>query len=497
MASHSKALHVIKENEKMLPTSGHPTCCALPTQRSNASAYIMSCIGKQLNRLSVHFRRENSYDVTYNCIMASLYASFITLLLTLAASFTVVGALSTRRDFLGSALRTAAATAAGGGSGVLVSSSNWPTILPIPVANANDDTAAKLTFSPYQITPDASSALDPSLTPIDSNKLTQILSKTNGNRGGAVWLGEHHNSVEDHKIQAKLIQDIYQQRKLSGGKNNNNKMAVGLEMIQLQFQPILDAYISKQISDEEMKQQVQWDTRWSWSFEGYLPIFQTCRELNIPLIALNVDSEDLGLVEVAGLPALSRDQIQKYIPDPNGFAQFARNRYYKTYVDYVISPSYELHKEMGILRRTITGQILEEDMPFARFFSGRILWDESMASNAYKWVVNNPGGLICCLVGSDHVKFTGGITGRFQRLAQEQELDCTSVILNPTLIDTRPSGSVSMLSNLAVLASGPNDLTLQLRYLKEGVDVGSKESRLPESTGGVLALADYLVLSNM
>jgi len=267
-------------------------------------------------------------------------------------------------------------------------------------------------------------------------------------------------------------------------------------MVQLHFQPILDAYISKQISDEELKHQVEWEKRWSWSFEGYLPIFQTCREYNIPLIALNVDSEDLGLVEAGGLPALSREKIQKYIPDPNGFAEFARNTYYKTYVDYVISPSYELHKEMGILRRTITGQILEEDMPFARFFSGRILWDESMASNAYKWIMNNPGGLICCLVGADHVKFTGGITGRFQRLAQDQRLDCTSVILNPTLIDTRPSGSVSMLSNLAVLASGPNDLTLQLRYLKEGVDVRSEESRLPESTGGVLALADYLVLSS-
>ena len=154
---------------------------------------------------------------------------------------------------------------------------------------------------------------------------------------------------------------------------------------------------------------------------------------------------------------------------------------------------------MGILRTTITGQMLEEDMSFAKFFSGRILWDESMASNAYKWVVDNPGGLICCLVGADHVKFTGGNTGRFQRSSQKQRggLDCTSIILNPTLIDTRPTGSVSMLSNPAAAMSDPEYLTLQLRYLKEGVDVGSKESRLPENTGGVLTLADYIVFSNV
>ena len=424
--------------------------------------------------------------------MVSLNTLCIIITLTLAASCSLVSALSTRREVLGSAVRSATAA----GSGVLVSSS-LPSSLPI--ANADDDTSSA--FSSYQVNPDASSKLDPKLTSIDPNKLTQILSKTSGNQGGAVWLGEHHNSVKDHKLQAQFIQNIYkhrkQQQKIGSSSKSNNKMAVGLEMIQVQFQPVLDRYIAKQISDEELKEQVQWEKRWFWSFDGYLPIFQKCRELNIPLIALNVDSEDLGLVEANGLPGLPRDKLQKYVPDPNGFAQFARNRYYKTYVDYVISPSYELHKEMGILRTTITGQLLEEDMSFARFFSGRILWDESMASNAYRWVVDNPGGLICCLVGADHVKFTGGITGRFQRMAKEQQLDCTSVILNPTLIDTRPSGSVSMLSNVAALASGPNDLTLQLRYLKEGVAVGSEESRLPESTGGVLALADYLVLSDV
>ena len=40
------------------------------------------------------------------------------------------------------------------------------------------------------------------------------------------------------------------------------------------------------------------------------------RELKIPLIALNVDSEDLAAVEVNGIRGLSRDQVRKYIKDP-------------------------------------------------------------------------------------------------------------------------------------------------------------------------------------
>jgi len=152
---------------------------------------------------------------------------------------------------------------------------------------------------------------------------------------------------------------------------------------------------------------------------------------------------------------------------------------------------------MGILRTTITGKQLDEDMPFSRFFSGRILWDEAMASNAYRWT-KKQGGLMIGLVGADHAKFEGGITGRYKRMAKDQQLDCISVILNPTLIDTRPSGSVSMVTNAASAASalGNDGMSLQLRYLKQGIAAGSPESRESSNTGGVLPLADYIVVSN-
>lgn len=121
-----------------------------------------------------------------------------------------------------------------------------------------------------------------------------------------------------------------------------------------------------------------------------------------------------------------------------------------------------------------------------------------MASNAFKWNKANNGGLLIGLVGADHVKFSCGITGRYQRMAKDNQMECKSVILNPSLIDTRPSGSVSIMSNTAsaASASGTDGLTLQLRYLKKGIDAGSKEARESINTGGVLPFADYIVLSN-
>jgi hypothetical protein len=69
-----------------------------------------------------------------------------------------------------------------------------------------------------------------------------------------------------------------------------------------------------------------------------------------------------------------------------------------------------------------------------------------------------------------------------------------TVILNPTLIDTMPPGSVGTIAG-SDSSQNPYKTVLQLRYLKDNVDRMSPERSLPSSTGGVLALADYIVAS--
>jgi hypothetical protein len=176
-----------------------------------------------------------------------------------------------------------------------------------------------------------------------------------------------------------------------------------------------------------------------------------------------------------------------------GFGSFAKGREFSTYVNYVISPSYDMHQQLGLLRYSMSGERLDEEMPFRNFLSGRILWDEAMASEAYTWTKENPGGVIIGLVGADHVKFRNGIPGRFSRLAGDRR-DCTAVVINPTLIDSRPSGSVANNGD-SFTSQNPDRITLQIRYLKDGVDASSESVKLPENTGGVLPFADYIVVS--
>ena len=227
------------------------------------------------------------------------------------------------------------------------------TYLAAPAANANAARAVDRrpqkteNFRAYSIVPDASASLNPGLVSLEVcgsvqaqftnlpvmcqvekvpntythrfcpfaqnvSFLKRLAAGENG-IGGALWLGEHHNSIKDHVLQADFIEAVFRERqKLSSPP----PMAIGLEQVQLQFQPVLDDYISGKISLQEMRKRVDWEKRWFWSFEGYAPIFERAQELGIPLIALNVNSEDLAEVEKAGLAGLSLNRMKQYIKDP-------------------------------------------------------------------------------------------------------------------------------------------------------------------------------------
>jgi len=94
-----------------------------------------------------------------------------------------------------------------------------------------------------------------------------------------------------------------------------------------------------------------------------------------------------------------------------------------------------------------------------------------------------------------------GINGRFERLAKGKYSSAT-LILNPTGTDSRPAGNMNtMIEESSREKLYAQRLTLQLRYLDEGISkksVGAteKELRAPQTTGGVLAFSDYIVVNN-
>ncbi len=128
-------------------------------------------------------------------------------------------------------------------------------------------------------------------------------------------------------MQAQFIRSIYETRKenfvsnLNAISDDESKqslppISIGLEQVQVQYQSSLDDFVQGRISEQAMLDSVQWEKRWSWPYENYKPIFDVARELKIPLIALNVNSEDLAVVEATGFQGLSKEQVRRYIKDP-------------------------------------------------------------------------------------------------------------------------------------------------------------------------------------
>lgn len=123
------------------------------------------------------------------------------------------------------------------------------------------------------------------------------------NKTRVMFLGEHHNSSPDHDLQAALIARV---RELQP----NRPLAIGLEAVQKQFQPVLDAFVADEVDLTELKERVEWDKRWTWPFERYMLVLLAAKKANARLLALNVDSEDLAEVDVGGLQGLGRTRMK-------------------------------------------------------------------------------------------------------------------------------------------------------------------------------------------
>ena len=116
-----------------------------------------------------------------------------------------------------------------------------------------------------------------------------------------IYLGETHTDMADHVAQLEIITEMHQTR---------GDIAIGLEMFQRPFQPVLDQYIAGEITEAELIAQSEYETRWGYDWELYAPIFRYAQAEQIPLIALNTPTEITRKVARQGLASLSGDDLE-------------------------------------------------------------------------------------------------------------------------------------------------------------------------------------------
>ncbi len=205
-----------------------------------------------------------------------------------------------------------------------------------------------------------------------------------------IFVGETHTNYSHHLNQLEIIKKIYAEDK---------NITVAFEMLQEQFQPVLDNYTSGKINEKEFLQKSEFITRWGYDYRLYSPIFKFIAENKIPAVALNIDSAIVKKISAGKydqLTTVEKDSLPQTMNIDN--------------IDFYdeLKDIFDLHTPKKGMKRD-----------FSKFYLIQNIWDEIMAENLYAYVKKNPSRKVIVISGSMHSLKNSAIPHRYQRISGE------------------------------------------------------------------------------
>lgn len=219
-----------------------------------------------------------------------------------------------------------------------------------------------------------------------------------------VYLGETHDSAEDHQAQLAIIREMQRQ---------NRKIAIAMEMFQRPFQSAIDNYLAGKLTEQQLVEQTEYDRRWRFPWESYAPILRFAKENQLPVLALNTPSEVTRKVASQGLESLTAEE-KKHIPPISEIR--TDNAEYRQ----LLLEVYQQHQKAE--QGNSTG--------FERFLQAQVLWDETMAEKIAQFIQANPDYQVVVLAGKGHIIYGYGIPSRVERRLGVGNLKVRSVLFN-------------------------------------------------------------------
>lgn len=221
------------------------------------------------------------------------------------------------------------------------------------------------------------------LTPGQDPTLGQILDTLLDSR--VIFVGEKHDRHAHHLNQLEIIRHLH-----AAGAD----VAVGMEMFHQPFQPAVDAYLAGDIDERAFLAASRYYDEWRYDYGLYKPVVDFLRKNNIPLLALNIPGDISRQVARKGLESLDAGQKAE-LPNALDFSNSAYRDELKAVFD-------QHGSQTGI-------------EAFDYFLQAQILWDESMAARAARFLDAHPGHKLVILAGNGHVRFGHGIPQRLFR----------------------------------------------------------------------------------
>jgi uncharacterized iron-regulated protein len=220
---------------------------------------------------------------------------------------------------------------------------------------------------------------------------------------GIVYVGEFHDNAAHHGAQLAVIKSLDERKR---------PLAVGLEMFQHIEQSILDAWVARELSEEEMRR--AFARNWGQNWSLYREIFLYCRDRSIPMVGLNVPRSITRKVAREGFEALAPEEIGKLPP-----------------IVCRVDQDYE-----AFLRRVMGSHA--SDSGFRRFCEAQLIWDTAMAIYTLEYLKDHPERTVVVLCGMIHAwkKATP------EQVAQ-QNANVEQAVMQPSVKGRWTPGSVS------------------------------------------------------
>jgi len=297
--------------------------------------------------------------------------------------------------------------------------------------------------------------------------LTDIINEAENHQ--VIFIGETHTTYSHHLNQLEIIKAIY---------SRNKDIAVGFEMIQQQYQPILDKYVTNKIDEKTFLKDTNFFKKWGFDYNLYSPIFKFINKNQIPAIALNIDNTIIRRVSRGNYDKITPKE-KLYIPDNMSIYNL------KHYNE--IKQIFDLH--------TMT---MGKKLKYANFFLSQNIWDEVMAKRIYDYAQANPNTKIIVLIGGMHAKKDSGIPYRYKRLSG----DSGFTILQDEMLDSTIADAIIITEDITILPTPKLGIGLK-ENLKTGtvtvtyIDPNSDARRAGIKNGDIIVDCDRLKIKDI
>src|SRR5258706_9375550 len=236
----------------------------------------------------------------------------------------------------------------------------------------------------------------------------------------AVCVGEEHKNPHHHWVEPEVTRHLMKK---------GTHAALGMEMFQRPFQGVLDDYAARRIDERALRSRAGWEDRWGYDYSFYGPTIAVAVDAHAALVALNAAKELTKKVAHHGIDGLAPDE-KAQVPELD-LTDATHRAWFEALMDEMgggDQPHNPHGKAPDASAPPPESPHGDADMPSAdNVYTVQVIWDETMADTAAKWLDANKDGHIVILAGSGHCH-DSAIVRRMKRRGITDVVSLRSVI---------------------------------------------------------------------